>query len=123
MTTPSFKKMTECSSCKKRVRLITIKNGICGDCRNPKPSVAARQNRKSVRLKEVKKNKVTKPSKPSCPKCKSEHITANKKGYGAAKGLGGLVLTGGVGLLAGFIGSKKVLLTCLNCGKQWKAGS
>jgi hypothetical protein len=57
-----------------------------------------------------------------CPKCKSENLTSNQKGFSGGKALAGAVLTGGVGLLAGTIGSKDVLITCLNCGNKWKAG-
>ena len=57
-----------------------------------------------------------------CPKCGSTQITANKKGYSAGKAVTGAILTGGVGLLAGFHGSGKVLITCLACGKEFKAG-
>jgi DNA-directed RNA polymerase subunit RPC12/RpoP len=57
-----------------------------------------------------------------CPQCRSTQLSADKKGFGAGKALIGGVLTGGVGLLAGFIGSKKVMITCLKCGHQWKAG-
>lgn len=54
-----------------------------------------------------------------CPKCNSNLISANKKGFGLGKAVVGGVLTGGVGLLAGFIGSRKIYLTCLNCGHRW----
>ena len=57
-----------------------------------------------------------------CPKCKSPHITGIKKGFGIGKALVGGVLTGGVGLLAGFLGSRKVLVTCMQCGHSWEAG-
>lgn len=57
-----------------------------------------------------------------CPHCGSSHLTANKKGFGAGKAVTGAVLTGGIGLLAGFIGSGDVKVTCLKCGKQWKPG-
>lgn len=57
-----------------------------------------------------------------CPYCGSSQLTANKKGFGAGKAVAGAVLTGGVGLLAGFIGSGDVKITCLNCGCQWKPG-
>jgi len=57
-----------------------------------------------------------------CPKCNSNQLTSNQKGFSAGKAIGGAFLTGGVGLLAGFIGSKKVLITCLKCGKNFNAG-
>lgn len=57
-----------------------------------------------------------------CPKCKSTQLTANKKGFGLGKAVVGGLLTGGVGLLGGFIGSGKVVITCLKCGNSWKAG-
>ena len=57
-----------------------------------------------------------------CPKCSSEELTANKKGFGLGKALVGGILTGGVGLLAGCIGSSKIKITCLSCGNSWKAG-
>lgn len=57
-----------------------------------------------------------------CPNCGSSQLVANKKGFGAGKALTGAVLTGGVGLLAGFIGSGKVKVTCLKCGCKWNPG-
>ncbi|AKN34199.1 hypothetical protein Ccar_16105 [Clostridium carboxidivorans P7] len=58
----------------------------------------------------------------SCPKCGSKQITANNKGFSLGKAAIGGGLFGGVGLLGGFIGSRKVLITCLKCGNQWEAG-
>ena len=55
----------------------------------------------------------------TCPKCGSDQLSANKKGFGVGKAVAGAVLTGGVGLLAGFIGSRKIYVTCLACGHQW----
>lgn len=43
-----------------------------------------------------------------CPKCASSEVSANRKGYSLGSGL---------------VGAHKVLLTCLHCGYQWKAGS
>lgn len=57
-----------------------------------------------------------------CPKCNSTSLTTNKKGFSGKNAVAGAVLTGGIGLLAGTIGSNKVLITCLNCGKQFKPG-
>lgn len=57
-----------------------------------------------------------------CPGCDSTQLTANKQGYGWKKGLGIAVCTGPIGVLAGFINSKKIWVTCLKCGHKWKAG-
>lgn len=57
-----------------------------------------------------------------CPKCGSTSLSADKKGFGIGKAVVGAALTGGIGLAAGNIGSKKVRVTCLGCGHQWMAG-
>ncbi len=57
-----------------------------------------------------------------CPKCGSSQISADKKGFGLGKAVGGGLLLGPIGLLGGLIGSKKVMVTCLKCGHQWEAG-
>jgi DNA-directed RNA polymerase subunit RPC12/RpoP len=57
-----------------------------------------------------------------CPKCNSNQITANKKGFSGKKAVGGVLLTGGIGLLAGTLGSNNVVITCLACGKKFKPG-
>jgi len=55
-----------------------------------------------------------------CPRCGSEFVTANKKGFSAGKAIGGAILTGGIGLMAGFIGSGKIKNSCMHCGHKWK---
>jgi DNA-directed RNA polymerase subunit RPC12/RpoP len=60
--------------------------------------------------------------KISCPKCGSSQLTANKKGFSGKKAVVGGILTGGIGILAGTLGSNKILITCLNCGNQFKPG-
>lgn len=57
-----------------------------------------------------------------CPKCGSSQITANKKGFSGKKAVVGALLTGGIGIAAGTIGSGKIIITCLNCGNQFKPG-
>lgn len=60
---------------------------------------------------------------PSCPVCGSTALSANKKGFGLGKAAVGGILTGGaIGLLGGFIGSRKVEITCLNCSHHWIVG-
>ena len=57
-----------------------------------------------------------------CPKCGSNQVTANKKGFSGKKAVAGAVLTGGIGILAGTIGSNKIKITCLACGHEFKPG-
>jgi hypothetical protein len=57
-----------------------------------------------------------------CPYCSSNQLFVDKKGYSLKKGITGMVLTGGVGLLAGLLGSNKVIITCLSCGRKFKPG-
>lgn len=57
-----------------------------------------------------------------CPKCHSKELHSEHKGFSGGKALAGVILTGGIGLLAGTIGSKNVQITCLKCGKKFKAG-
>lgn len=57
-----------------------------------------------------------------CPKCRSTSITANKKGFSLAKGAVGVVAIGALGAVAAGHGKNKVIVTCLNCGHQWKPG-
>lgn len=57
-----------------------------------------------------------------CPKCMSKELHAEHKGFRGGKALTGAVLVGGIGLLAGSIGSKDVQITCLKCGNIFKAG-
>jgi hypothetical protein len=57
-----------------------------------------------------------------CPKCFSKDLHTEQKGFSGGKALAGALLTGGIGLLAGTIGSKDVQITCLKCGLKFKAG-
>jgi RNA polymerase subunit RPABC4/transcription elongation factor Spt4 len=85
---------------------ITVKN-------TPWPT--SKPQSKRERVKENKQNGVA-----CCPKCGSTSLSANKKGFGVGKAVVGAALTGGIGLVAGNIGAKKVWVTCLNCGHRWK---
>lgn len=57
-----------------------------------------------------------------CPKCGSRELHAEHKGFSGGKALAGALVTGGIGLLAGTIGSRDTQITCLKCGNRFKAG-
>lgn len=57
-----------------------------------------------------------------CPKCGSRELHAEHKGFSGGKALAGAIVTGGIGLLAGTIGSRDTQITCLKCGNKFKAG-
>lgn len=57
-----------------------------------------------------------------CPRCGSTQISSSQQGFGVGKAVIGAAVAGPVGLAAGGIGSKKVIVTCLKCGHQWQAG-
>lgn len=71
---------------------------------------------------QKKKAEMDAAGKVYCPKCLSTSVSANQKGFGFARGAIGAVVGLDVGLIAGGIGSKKVICTCLKCGYQWKPG-
>ena len=60
----------------------------------------------------------------ACPKCKSTNIEVlgeRRKGFSVGKAIGGGLLTGGIGVLAGFAGKKgKFEVFCKDCGYRWK---
>lgn len=61
---------------------------------------------------------------PKCPICHSGNIQLlgqNKKGFSIGKAAGGALLTGGIGLLAGFAGKKgQYEWICMNCSNRFK---
>lgn len=57
----------------------------------------------------------------SCPQCSSTQYYVGEKGFSAGKAIVGNAVAGGIGMLAGFHGSKNLVFTCLKCGNKWKA--
>ena len=86
------------------------------------PGMVARPRRRAARRYRDEVDEYEEEDEVRCPRCGSARVTANKRGYGAAKAVGGLLLLGGVGLLGGFHGGQRVVVTCLKCAKQWRAG-
>lgn len=77
---------------------------------------------KQVRLQKnlLDSQKKEYKSMAKCPKCGSTSLSGNKKGYGIGKGVIGAYIVGPIGLVAGNIGAKKVIVTCLKCGHRFK---
>ncbi|HEU7999683.1 TPA: hypothetical protein VWH87_001231 [Streptococcus pneumoniae] len=75
---------------------------------------ANQEKKKQEKKQEKKQNIIT------CPTCKSKDVTflqQDKKAFSVGKAVGGAVLTGGVGALAGFAGKKgNKQWHCQNCG-------
>lgn len=61
--------------------------------------------------------------KVHCPKCNSDQITSDKKGFSWGKAFIGALLTGGIGLIFGFLGSKKLVNYCVACGHMFRPGA
>ena len=73
------------------------------------------QQREQLRLQRKQYRDMMK-----CPRCGSTSLSGNQKGYSVGKGLVGKAMFGPVGLLAGSIGSGKVVITCMRCGHKFK---
>lgn len=55
-----------------------------------------------------------------CPKCGSQHTNVlGEQSFNLGRSIGGGVLLGPVGLLAGFAGKKSVEARCLTCSYKW----
>lgn len=78
---------------------------------------------RSAKEKPTKERPTKEMRRVICQACGSDQITANTKGIGVRNALVGGFLLGGVGLLAGFAGRRKIIITCMNCGHHWGAGS
>lgn len=72
--------------------------------------------------RKVKIAELEKTGQVYCPKCLSTSISANQKGFSFVRGALGANLGLDIGMIAGGIGSKKVICTCLKCGHQWQPG-
>lgn len=70
--------------------------------------------------KQTRQQAEEEESAAKCPHCGSKSLVANKKGYGIGKGIVGAAIFGPLGLIAGNMGSDKVRMTCLKCGRQYE---
>lgn len=109
-TAPPSPDTKKCPFCAEEIKAEAIKCRHCGEMLNQNEVPAATGNGEDQQ-------------QVCCPMCGSTQVSAQKKGFGLGKALFGGVLTGGIGLLAGFHGSRGVLLTCLKCGHSFKPGA
>lgn len=98
-----------------------LASAICGaadSVEQHRQYVAESKTQEQARIAAVKAS-----GEAYCPKCYSTSITGQKKGFGIGKAVVGGALTGGLGLMAGNIGARKIRCTCMKCGYSWMAGS
>lgn len=106
--------LIRCSECEKEV---SDKASNCPNCGNP--INASGGIPKKI---DQKNNYLNDKNSLHCPKCDSTDYISIKKGFSGKQAVAGAVLTGFIGILAGAIGSSNVLIKCLKCGYQYKAG-
>lgn len=100
--------LISCPECGKEISDKAYACPHCGNPMNPQPQQVVQQSQPEEYL--------------CCPKCGSRELHAEHKGFSGGKALAGVLVTGGIGLLAGTIGSRDTQITCLKCGKKFKAG-
>ena len=99
--------LISCPECGKQ---ISDKAASCPNCGNP-------MNHQQQQVLQHQQEEYL-----CCPRCGSRELHAEHKGFSGGKALAGALITGGIGLLAGTIGSRDTQITCLKCGKKFKAG-
>jgi RNA polymerase subunit RPABC4/transcription elongation factor Spt4 len=92
---------------------------------NQKPIVRMQHNtileeQTSVQNEMYEHDKYAYENQAKCPMCNSTSLSGNKKGFGIGKAVLGAWAIGPIGLIAGNVGSKNLLVTCLNCGYKFK---
>jgi DNA-directed RNA polymerase subunit RPC12/RpoP len=112
--------LINCAECNKE---ISDKAISCPNCGVPMNGTNNTNKVDKVEFDKIE-NTTTQKSEDllKCPKCNSTQLTSNAKGFSGGKALVGAALVGGVGLLAGTIGSGNTMITCLKCGLKFKAG-
>jgi len=81
---------------------------------------AFRTMQQHKKQEKEQKNQMKKQNIITCPNCNSKDVSflqQDKKAFSVGKAVGGAVLTGGIGALAGFAGKKgNKQWHCKNCG-------
>ena len=99
--------LISCPECGKEISDKAFACPHCGNPMNPQPQQVQQPQQEEYLC---------------CPKCGSRELHAEHKGFSGGKALIGAVAVGGLGLLAGTLGSRDTQITCLKCGKKFKAG-
>ena len=99
--------LISCPECGKEISDKALACPHCGNPMNPQPQQVQQAQQEEYLC---------------CPKCGSRELHAEHKGFSGGKALAGALVTGGIGLLAGTIGSRDTQITCLKCGNKFKAG-
>ncbi|MBN7771834.1 hypothetical protein [Clostridium aminobutyricum] len=118
--------IVKCEECGTEHKIHRIKYKQYGDEYHFNPKIICQcGNTESIIKKDLKRDCIDQTGDigaVKCPYCGSTQIQAFNKGFGLGKAVVGGALLGYAGLLGGFVGSKKVMVTCLKCGKRWEAG-
>lgn len=104
----------KCPSCNKD---ISDKAKFCGFCGT---KINGNEVLKSTNQAPVTRQTESSKNVARCPRCGSTSLTVEKKGFSYGKAAAGVVLTGGIGLLAGGIGANKQFVICMKCGHKFK---
>ena len=91
---------------------------------SPEKKKARQREMEAFRANQEKKKQEKKQNIITCPSCHSKNVSflqQDKKAFSVGKAVGGAVLTGGVGALAGFAGKKgNKQWHCQNCGNMFE---
>lgn len=91
---------------------------------SPEKKKARQREMEAFRANQEKKKQEKKQNIITCPNCNSKDVSflqQDKKAFSVGKAVGGAVLIGGVGALAGFAGKKgNKQWHCKNCGNMFE---
>ena len=100
---------------------VSDKASTCPHCGNPiNVILSTNHNEEPGEILNIEERK-TEEEKLFCPYCLSSMVQFNKKGFGAGKAVAGVLLTGGIGALAGTLGMNKIHGRCAKCNKTFTA--
>lgn len=118
---------TECPHCGQHYEIDDQYEGQAVECSKcNREFVVERRNTTSDMLKSAPAFGFSVPTeeniKVQCPYCNSDQLVSKTKGFSIGKAAIGAFLIGPVGLLGGAIGSKKIRVACMHCGREWNIG-